>query len=374
MATIGPNIARGKTVSPTDGEVRPHFEMCDHSREAATSRKSHRTSRPPLDTLTGVQILATGSYLPETVVRNEDLAALGCDADWIVQRSGIRERRHAEPDKDTGDLAYEAARRCIEQAGTDPADIDLLIVGTVTPARLMPATACELQERLGLTAPAMDVNAACAGFMYALVTAMHFVKCGSSRLALVVASDVLTRVVNKADRKTYPLFGDAAGAVLLGEGDDSQGLLAYTLGSDGSGADLLCIPAGGTREPLTTEAIAAGRHRVFMDGRPVFKWAVRLICDTVVAVLDKSQMTVDDLDLLIPHQANSRIIDAAMADLEIDPDKVIVNLDRYGNTSAASVPLALDEVYREGRIQRGDKILISGFGAGLTWGTAILQW
>jgi len=332
------------------------------------------SGRSRLRTLNGVQILATGSYIPEKVVRNEDLVELGCDPEWIVQRSGIHERRHAAEDVSTGDLVYEAAKSCIEQAGVDAKDIDLLVVATITPDRRLPSTACEMQERLGLVSPAMDVTAACAGFMYGAVTAMQYVKTGSSQLALVVAGDTLTKVINKKDKKTYPLFGDGAGAVLLGQGEPSQGFLAYTLGSEGNGADYLSIKAGGSRCPITVEAVEQGEHLVHMDGRPVFKWAVRLLADTIKDVLLKAQLTMDDIDLVVLHQANTRIIDAAVDDIGIDRKKLVGNLERCGNTSGASIAIVLDEANRQGRIQRGDRVLLCGFGAGLSWGTAVLQW
>ncbi len=337
-----------------------------------------RTPQPAEDnarrTLLGVQVIGVGSHLPEEVVSNEDLSALGCDADWIIKRSGIRERRHAPPSVSTGDLGYEAARKCVEQSGVDPSRIDSLILATTTPDRMMPSTACELQHRLNLTCSAMDINAACAGFMYALITGMQFVKCGTSRTVLVVASDTLSRVVDPSDKKTYPLFGDAAAAVLLGSGSPSQGLLSYCLGSDGSGAGLLCIPAGGSREPASAEGIEAGRTYMHMDGRPVFKWAVRVICETTRDMLRQADLTIDDVDLVVLHQANTRIIDAAMKELKLPREKVAVNMERRGNTSAASIPLVLDELHAAGRLKRGATVLLSGFGAGLTWGTGIFRW
>jgi len=353
------------------GSPVPHLQ--DNGRSAtATEPRSEPMSR--LATLLGVQVLGTGGYTPDVRVHNEDLSALGCDPEWIVQRSGISERRHAPTEQASGDLAYEAAIRCIDSAGVDPADIDLLIVGTITPDRQIPSTACELQDRLGLRCPSMDIAAACAGFMYSSVTAMQFIHSGASRHALVVASDVLTRVVDPKDKRTYPLFGDGAGAALLGRGDENQGFLAYTLGSDGAGADQLCIPGGGSREPLTAESIAAGDQYLYMDGRSIFKWAVRTIHTSCYDVLDHAGLTVDDIDWVMLHQANSRILDAAVEDMGLDRHKVLLNLDRYGNTSAASIPLVLDEAARDGLLTQGDRILMCGFGAGLTWGTGILQW
>jgi 3-oxoacyl-[acyl-carrier-protein] synthase III len=324
--------------------------------------------------LTGIDVLATGSYVPEQVVKNSDLAELGFDADWIIQRTGIRERRYAQQPMMTSDLAVAAARRCIEAAEVDPAEIDLVVLGTFTPDMPVPATACRVQDQLGLCAAAMDIQAACAGFMYALVTASQYVTTGCSQLALVLGADCNSRAINPDDKKTFPLFGDGAGAVLLRRGGEHQGLLAYTLGADGSGYDLLCRPMGGSRYPPSTEAMAAGQQYLYMNGRPVFKWAVRLLSKTIRDVVAHAGLTLDQIDLVIPHQANRRIIDAAVDHLGIPPHKLAINLDRYGNTSAASIPLALDEAHRAGLVQPGSRIVLSGFGAGLAWGTAVFAW
>ena len=325
-------------------------------------------------TLTGVQILATGSYVPDRIVRNEDLEALGIDADWIVQRTGIHQRRHAPPDQATSDVGFEAATACLESAGISPAEIDLIVVATMTPDYAMPSTACLIQERLGCVAPAMELNVACAGFMFALVTGMQFVKTGCSRRVLVIGVDLMSRMINPADKKTYPLFGDGGGAVLLGAAEGDQGLLAYTLGTEGDAAKILYQPAGGTREPITPEALAAGRQYIHMDGRAVFKWAVRVLIDSTRDALCHAGLTADDIDLFVLHQANIRIIDAALNELNIDRERVFVNLDRYGNTSAGTMPLILDEACRQGRLRRGDRVLLSGFGGGLAWGTAVMNW
>jgi len=328
----------------------------------------------PMRHLMGVQVLATGGFVPENTVRNEDLAELGFDADWIIQRTGIRERRHAPVDMATSDMAVEAARECLEQAGASPDEIDLIIVGTFTPDLPVPACACLVQDRLGISAPAFDVQAACAGFVYSLVTAMQFVASGTSSRALVIGADTNSRIANPSDKKTYPLFGDGAGAVLLGAGEENQGLVSYTLGADGSGHELLCRQMGGSKLPTTQQGIDDNLHFLHMDGRPVFKWAVRLLQETIREVANDAGITLDEIDLLVLHQANHRIIDAAATDLGIPPEKVLINVDRYGNTSAASIPLALAEAHREGRIQRGSRVMISGFGAGLAWGTGLLQW
>ncbi len=329
--------------------------------------------RSPLRRLSGVQIIGTGSYVPDNIVTNEALASLGCDADWIIQRTGIRERRHAPSEISTGDMALEAAQRCIKAAGIDRSEIDLLVLATLSPDYLLPATAAFVQNRLGLNCAAMDVSAACAGFMYALVTGMQYVATGCSNVALVVGADTNSRVMNPEDKKTYPLFGDGAGAVLLMKGSSEQGLLAYTLGADGAGEQLLVRPKGGSRAPLNGCTPGADWF-VKMDGRPVFKWAVRLLEDSSRQVLDAGGYKTSDVRLWMFHQANIRILDAAAEALDIDRTRVETHIDRYGNTSAGSVPIALDEALRAGRFNRGDLLLLCGFGGGLSWGTALMRW
>jgi 3-oxoacyl-[acyl-carrier-protein] synthase-3 len=337
----------------------------------------------------GIRIAATGSYVPDQVVTNEDLVALGCDSEWIVQRTGILERRRAALGQSASDLAYEAAVRCLANAGVAARDVDLILVATITPDFLTPSTACLLQRRLGCIAPAMDINAACAGFMYALATAGNFVRGGLAKRALVIGSEVMSATINPSDIKTYPLFGDAAGAALVVAhdgreqdklvGDDqvganTPGLLAYTLGAEGCGGEMLCIPGGGSRQPLTSEALQAGQQYLQMDGRNVFKWAVRVVNDSCRDCVIHAGLNFSDIDLVLLHQANIRIIDSAVSDLGILRERVFVNLDRYGNTSAASIPLALDDANQKGRIQRGDHLLLCGFGSGLAWGTAVMRW
>jgi len=332
------------------------------------------TKRSRMGHLMGVQVVGVGSYVPDNVIRNEDLTALGHDAEWIRQRTGILERRHAPPGVATSDMAVEAARRCIRHARVDPQDIDLVLLGTFTPDLLLPSTACLVQNRLGLCAPALDLQAACASFVFALWTGMQFVANGCNQLVLVIGADCNSRVLNPTDVRTYPLFGDGAGAVLLAPGSGEQGLAAFAVGADGAGAELLKREMGGTRMPFSHDPGADGRHFMQMEGKPIFKWAVRMLHDTVGDVLRYADLTRDDVNLVIFHQANLRIINAAVADLGIDPKKVVNNLDRYGNTSSGSIPLALDEALREGRIDRGDLLLLSGFGAGLTWATTLLRW
>lgn len=325
--------------------------------------------------LMGVQILGTGSYLPDNVVTNQDLhVSLGFDPDWIINRTGIHERRFALPHQATSDLCAHAAVRCLKAAGCKPSEIDLLVVGTMTPDMAFPSTGCLVQDRLKLNCPAFDLQAACAGFMYALVTAAQFVATGTSRRALVIGGDCNSRVINPDDQKSYPLFGDGAGAVLLGPGGPDQGMLAYQIGSDGSGGDLLNRPACGSRLPPSAEAIDRGLHYLTMDGRAVFKWAVRILTDSALAILARANRSVHEVRWFIPHQANIRIIHAASDVLGFHRDAVFKNLDRYGNTSGGSIPIALDELMQEGQVARGDLALISGFGAGLAWGTALWRW
>ncbi len=332
-------------------------------------------TRGRMGKIAGVRVAATGSYVPDEIVTNEDLVSLGCDSEWIIRRTGIRERRRASDSQATSDLCFEAAQRCLDAAAVQPDQVDLIVVATMTPDHPTPSTACHLQRRLGAVAPAMDVNAACAGFMYGMVTASQFIAAGNSRCALVVGADVMSRTVNPKDPKTYPLFGDAAGAVLLAaDPSQRQGILSYQLGSEGCGGEMLCIPAGGTRQTLTPEEFASGNQFLKMDGRNVFKWAVRVFSESAKQVLAEADVAASELDLVILHQANQRIIDAAVADLNVSREKVFVNLDRYGNTSGASIPLALDEAARSERIAPGALVLLSGFGAGLAWGTALIRW
>jgi 3-oxoacyl-[acyl-carrier-protein] synthase III len=323
----------------------------------------------------GVRIVGSGSYVPDVVVSNDHLhQKFGFDSEWIVKRTGILERRHVLANQATSDLCHEAARRCIEGARVDPKDIDLLLLATFTPDMAFPSTACLVQDSLKLNCPAVDMQAACAGFMYALITGAAYVASGASDLALIIGGDANSRILNPDDLKTYPLFGDGAGAVLLARGRPDQGLVSYSLGADGSGGDLLSRPACGSRLPPTPELLAKGMHYMHMDGRAVFRWAVAILCDTIQDVLKASKLNPTDIDLYIPHQANIRIINAAIDVLHIPRSRVFNNLDRYGNTSAGSVPLALDEALAEERIKPGNQIVLSGFGAGLTWGTAVMRW
>ena len=339
------------------------------------------SGRSRLGSLGGFAIAATGSYLPSHVVTNDDLAELGYDGDWIVKRTGIRERHKAGDHESASDMGRLAAFDCLKNAGVAPQEVDLIVVATMTPDHLTPSTACLLQRQLGCIAPAFDVNSACSGFMYAMVTAGHFVQSGMARRALVIGSEVMSRCVNPSDPKTYPLFGDGAGAALLVPTDRSEpaltmadGLLAYTLGAEGCGGETLCVPAGGSRLPLTADLIDRGAQYLRMEGRTVFKWAIGTVEDATRDVLHAAHLSLTDISQFIFHQANTRILDAVAENLGIERDRVCIQVDRVGNTSAASIPLALHEVVQQGKLTRGDLLLLCGFGAGLTWGAGILRW
>lgn len=331
--------------------------------------------RPKCRSLTGFRVVGTGKYLPDAIVSNDHLhARLGFDSDWIVKRTGILERRHALPHQATSDLCVEAANDAFAKTGLTGRDCDLLVLGTFTPDMSFPSTACLVQDRLGMVGPAIEIEAACAGFMYALITAAAYVKAGLSERALVIGGDTNSRVLNPDDIRTYPLFGDGAGAVIIEPGRPDQGILAYSMGSDGSGGPMLKRDACGSRLPPTPELLADGKQYMHMDGHAVFKWAVNILSDTIQDVLGATRLSVTDIDLYVAHQANIRIINAAIDSLGIPRGKVFNNLDRYGNTSAGSIPIALDEALAENRLEDGQLALLSGFGAGLAWGTAVLRW
>jgi 3-oxoacyl-[acyl-carrier-protein] synthase-3 len=323
-------------------------------------------------------ILGTGSYAPERILTNEDLAKMVDTSDeWIVARSGIRERRIAAPDQATSDLAILAAQRALADAGVAASEIDLLVVATVTPDYPMPSTACFVQHKLGIpsTAACFDLNAACSGFIYGMDTACALVASGRYRRALLIGAEKLSSIVDWQDRGTCLLFGDGAGAAVIGPSDTPGiGLIGTRLGALGEDTDLLCIPAGGSRTPTTPETLARGDQFIKMKGKEVFKLAVRVMEEAARDILEQHGLAAAQIGLVIPHQANLRIIDAIAQYLELPVERFFVNVDRYGNTSAASIPIALDEARRAGRIKPGDLTLLVAFGAGLTYGSALIRW
>ncbi|HHW07986.1 MAG TPA: ketoacyl-ACP synthase III [Clostridia bacterium] len=322
-------------------------------------------------------IAGTGSYVPERIVTNDDLSRLVDTSDeWIRTRTGIRERRVLADEQATSDMCLEAARQALVDARVSPEEIDLIIVATVTPDMLFPSTACLVQEKLGaVNAAAFDLSAGCTGFIYGLATGSQFLETGLYRTALVIGADALSRIVNWSDRSTCVLFGDGAGAVVLqGIPGTNYGILGSYLKSDGGGAGLLCLPGGGSRRPPSPASLAAGLHYLHMEGKEVFKFAVKAMEDATTQTLQVCGLTEKDVDFLIPHQANMRIVEAALKRLELPRERVIVNLDKYGNMSSASVPVAMDEAARLGRLRRGDVLLLVAFGAGLTWGGVALKW
>jgi len=320
-------------------------------------------------------ILGTGSELPAKIVTNEDLEKIVETSDeWITTRTGIKERRILEPDRSNADMAQRASERALDDAGFNARDLDAIIVGTVTPDYPFPSSACVLEDKLGAKAAfSFDVSAACSGFLNALAVADSFIKTGMIRNALVVGSDTLSRLLNWKDRTTCILFGDAAGAVVLGSSEDGSGILSARLRTDGSYAKTLFVPAGGSLKPATAETVQRNEHTIFMNGKEVFKIAVRSMEDISRQALDEAGVRIEDIALVIPHQANRRIIVALAERLGVPMDRVVVNVDKYGNTSAASVPVALDEARRQGRIKSGDIVLLNAFGAGFAWGAAVVK-
>lgn len=323
-------------------------------------------------------ILGTGSYAPARVLTNAELSTMVDTSDeWIRTRSGIRERHIAAPGESTSDMAVHAARAALQDAGLAPTDIDLLVVATVTPDLLLPAASCIIQHKLGLRTDTacFDLNAACSGFVYALDTASAMVASGRYRKALIIGVEKLSSVVDWQDRTTCVLFGDGAGAAVLGASDQPGiGLLGTKLGAYGDCVDLLCITHGGSDQPTTPESIAARNHCIRMKGKEVFKIAVRAMDEAARDILEQQGVTADQIALVIPHQANLRIIEAISQYLKLPMERFYVNVDRYGNTSAASIPIALDEARRAGRIKSGDITLLVAFGAGLTYGSALIRW
>jgi 3-oxoacyl-[acyl-carrier-protein] synthase III len=335
-------------------------------------RSSPRSAKP----LRTVSIIGTGSYVPEKILTNADLSRMvNTSDDWITTRTGIKERRIAAKDETTSDMAAKAALKAIGQAKISPKEINLILVATATPDMLFPATACFVQKKIGATnAACLDVSAACAGFLFALEIAQQFITSHTHDTVLVIGAEKLTSITNWTDRNTCVLFGDGAGAAVLRHRGGAHGVISTHIGSDGQYADILFMPGGGSRCPITRENVDRNLQTIHMMGKEVYKQAVTAMLNAAKKVLDQAGLSIEDISCVIPHQANVRIIEAIADRLGISRDKMFVNLDRYGNTSAAAVAIALDEANRTGRIKPGDYVLMVVFGGGLTWASTILEW
>lgn len=321
-------------------------------------------------------ITGWGMAVPEKILTNDDLAQMvETDDEWIRTRTGIRERRIAAPEQSTATLATEAALRALSVANLHPAEIDLIIVATSSPEHIFPATACLVQDSIGAEkAGAFDLSAACSGFIFALNMATQAIRSGSIETALVIGAETLSRLINWKDRNTCVLFGDGAGAFVLQASEQAGGLLSAIMRSDGSGGDLLSIPAGGSRLPTSLETVHKNQHYIQMDGREVFRFATRVMAQATREAIHAAQLKIEDIRWIIPHQANQRILEAAARGLDVPMERLIVNLDRYGNTSTASIPLAVCEAVEQNKLKAGDRVVFVGFGGGLTWGAAVAQW
>ncbi len=323
-----------------------------------------------------IEIVGTGASMPEQVVTNDDLCRrLQTSNDWIVQRTGIYERRIAGPDESTLKFAVGAGRQALERAGVAPGDVDLIICATITPEHPLPATAVQVQHALGCrSVAAFDLVAACSGFVWSLITAAQYVCSGMARNALVIGADCMTRMADMDDRATAVLFGDGAGAAVVRRATaPDRGIIAARMGADGSRADLIWVPAGGSKEPASLRTVNERLHFMRMKGREVYKFAVTQFQTLLNDTLEEARLQPSDIAFLVPHQSNLRIIESAVEKLGLPPEKVIININRYGNTSAASVPIALHEVVSAGRIKPGDIVMLVAFGAGLTWGSVVLR-
>ncbi len=326
--------------------------------------------------LKGIGIIGTGSYVPEKIITNFDLEKMVDTTDeWIRTRTGIRERRILDSEKGSSYMAIEAAKKALEAAKLAPELIDLIIVATVTPDMMFPSTACIVQENLKCkNAAAFDLEAACSGFLYGLSVAYSFISSGIYKNILLIGADALSRITDWTDRNTCVLFGDGAGAAVISEVPEEKGILGLDLGADGEGKDLLKMVAGGSLMPATENTVKNKLHYIYMEGNEVFKFAVRKMEEISLKIIEKSKLSLEDIDYLVPHQANMRIIDSARKKLKLEEDKVYVNLENYGNMSSASIPVALDEAVRKNKIKDNDIVLLIGFGGGLTWGAMLLRW
>ncbi len=323
------------------------------------------------------KITALGTYAPPKLLTNADLEKMvETSNEWILERTGISERHIVEEGKATSDLAVEAAKRALAQRGVEPSTVDLIILATVTPDMFFPATACLVQDRLGAKAWGFDILAACSGFVYALSTGAQFVANGSAKRVLVIGADSMSRILDYTDRATCVLFGDGAGAVLLEPAEDGEpfGVIDFLNEVDGSGGTSLSMPGGGSLHPATEETVKKRMHFVHQDGRQVFKYATRKMYEVSMALLERNGLTVNDVDVVLPHQANKRIITAATERMGIDPSKVLINIGRYGNTTAGTIPLAMQDAYDQGLLKKGSLALLCAVGAGFTVGTALVRW
>ncbi len=323
-----------------------------------------------------VGILGMGHYVPEKILTNFDLEKMVETSDqWITERTGIKQRHIAAPEEATSDLCYNAAMIALKDAGVAPEEIDLVIVATASPDHVFPSTACLVQDRIGAkNAAAFDLAAGCSGFVYSLGVASQMIATGLYKHALIIGAETLSRIMNWTDRNTCVLFGDGAGAAVLGPVEEGYGVLGIDMGADGSGSKYLIQPAGGSRNPASPETVEANDHTIHMNGPEVFKFAIQIMGKTAKRALAKANMKAEDLDMLFPHQANLRIISSAAKRLKMPMEKVWVNVDKYANTSAASIPIALCEAQAAGALKKGDNILLDGFGAGLTWASIVLKW
>ncbi|WP_019879480.1 beta-ketoacyl-ACP synthase III [Succinispira mobilis] len=321
-------------------------------------------------------ILGIGCYVPEKILTNHDLEKMvDTSNEWIIERTGIKTRHIAAPEQATSDLATIAAQRALQSANVKAEDLDLIIVATASPDMAFPSTACLVQENIKATkAAAFDLSAGCSGFVYSLTVASQMIVSGLYKNILIIGAEALSKIMNWKDRNTCILFGDGAGAAVIGRVEDGYGTLGFNLGADGSGGHTLCQPAGGSRIPASLETVEKDMHYIHMSGNEVFKFAIKVMGEAANAALQAANISANEVDLFVPHQANIRIINSAAKRLGLSMDKVVVNLEKYGNTSAASIPIALCEALEQGRIKKGDNVALVGFGAGLTWAACVLKW